>query len=312
MNERLACKLEIRIKPLLTAVGLLAVATLVVFGLTNATQTWAASQAQNTCALAPVYEVASIKLNKSANGIMYTWFKPNGFAAKGFTLRMLIGEAYGIEDNQISGAPNWLNKDLYDIEAKVGSSVADELRKLNAEQLRLQGRRMLKALLAERFKLTLHREAKELPVYALVIAKNGPKLQEAKPGDTYPNGLKGFDGGGGAGMLLLEEGRLVGQGVPVEFLARHLSEQLHRKVLDKTGLKGNYDFTLRWTPDESQSQMFEGAEGGQQRSENTPSPESSGPSIATAIREQLGLKLESQKGSAEVLVIDHVERPSEN
>ena len=94
---------------------------------------------------------------------------------------------------------------------------------------------------------------KELPVYALVVAKNGPKLQEAKPGDTYPNGIKGPDGRalGHGGMMRMGPGQLTGQGVPMTFLVQQLSQQLGRTVLDQTGLKGNYDFTLKWTPDQS-------------------------------------------------------------
>ncbi len=166
--------------------------------------------------------------------------------------------------------------------------------------------------------MTVHRETKELPVYALVIAKNGPKLHEAKPGDTYANGIKGPDGGPtGTGIMRVKMGaggtsELVGQGLPIESLVRLLSGQLHRTVLDKTGMKGIYDIMLQWTPDESHGAMFKGAEGGQLGTDSAPSPESSGPSIFTAIQEQLGLKLESQKGPVEILVIDHVERPSEN
>ena len=107
-------------------------------------------------------------------------------------------------------------------------------------------------------------------------------------------------------------GELNGQGLPVGSLVRLLTQQLGRTVLDKTGLTGKYDFTLQWTPDESQAPMFKGTAGSQPGTSSTTPPESSGPSIFTAIQEQLGLKLESQKGPVEILVIDHVEKPSEN
>jgi len=174
---------------------------------------------------------------------------------------------------------------------------------------------MLQELLADRFNLPLHRETKGFPVYGLVIAQSGPKLHKSKPGDTYSNGAKGPDGlplGPGPHVMRFTGGQLICQGVPVAFLARELSRQLRGTVLDKTGLNGNYDFTLQWTPDESEARMFRGTEDGQQGTENTPSLESSGPSIFTAIQEQLGLKLESQNGPVDVLVIDHVEKPSEN
>ena len=219
--------------------------------------------------------------------------------ATGVTLHGLIREAYGVEDDQISGAPNWLNSERYDIEAKADKSVADELQKLSFDQRLVEYRRMLQALLADRFQLTLHRETKELPVYALIIAKKGPKLQETHPGDNDPTGMT------------FGRGLLKGEGVPIALLVRHLSQQrLGRPVLDKSGLTGKYDFTLQWTPEENRAPMFKGTRDGGQGPDSP--PDSSGPSIFTAIQEQLGLRLESQKGPVEVLVIDHVERPSEN
>jgi uncharacterized protein (TIGR03435 family) len=124
--------------------------------------------------------------------------------------------------------------------------------------------------------------------------------------------MKGPDGVGRAGMMNMGPGQLTGQGLPMESLARLLSQQLGRTVLDQTGLKGNYDFTIQWTPDQSQPAMLKGPEGGKPATDNAPPPESSGLSLFTAIQEQLGLKLESRKGPVEFLVIDHVEKPSEN
>ncbi len=293
---------------------LLAVATPAVFGLLHATQTRAATQAQNTAAIAPEFEVASIKPNKYSGRMLgFGWFSPRRFTATGATLQSLIREAFGVEDDQLSGVPHWLDTERYDVDAKIDSSLADELQKLTFDQRMVEDQRMLQALLVDRFKLTLHRETKELPLYALVIAKNGPKLQEAKTGDIYPDGIKGLDGRGGPNRLRIGRGLIIGQGVSIALLVRMLSrQQLGHSVLDKTGLKGKYDFKLQWTPDEGQTRMFKGAEASQQRTDNAPLPESSGPSIFTAIQEQLGLKLESQKGPVEILVIDHVEKPSEN
>jgi len=277
------------------------------------------SQAQNTAATASAYEVGSIKRNKSDNGLFMMMFEQNGFIATNVTLRMLIRAAYGVEDGRIFGEPNWLNSEKYDIEAKMDSSVTDGLQKISEDQRRVEKRRMLQALLADRFKLMLHRESKQLGMYALVIAKNGPKLQEAKPGDAYPQGMKDDGRPLGAGVFRLGRyaggrGELVGQGLPMATLVRLLSEKiLNRGVLDNTGLTGSYDFTLQWTiADESQGPMFKGAEDDQQGTGSTTPLESSGPSFFAAIQEQLGLKLESQKGPGQVLVIDHVEKPSEN
>jgi bla regulator protein blaR1 len=314
MTQGVAPRLDFRRKLLLGSTGLAAVVLPVVFGFLQATETKIDAQIQNTNANVPVYEVASIKPNKSANNMVRLMSTPNGLDATNVTLQMLVKVAYGVEDNQISGGPSWFNSDHYDINAKMDSGAADALHKLNEDQGRLVRQHMLQALLGDRFKLTVRHETKELSVYALIAAKSGPKLHEAKPGDTYPNGIKGLDGVavGRPGFMLRGRGWITGQGLPMTALAELLTEQLGRPVVDKTGLTGIYDFKLQWTPDESQGVMFRGAEPGPQTPTSTSSPDSSGPSVFTAIQEQLGLRLESQKGSGEVLVIDHVEKPSEN
>jgi uncharacterized protein (TIGR03435 family) len=148
-------------------------------------------------------------------------------------------------------------------------------------------------------------------MYALVVAKNGPKFQEAKVDATYPNGIKGPDGVARGGMMRMSSGELTAQGIPIANLVGTLSRQLGRKVVDKTGLTGNYDFTLHWTPDPGEAQPFKGPVGGPP-GVDTAAPSDSGPSIFAALQEQLGLKLESQKGPVEIIVVDHVEKPSEN
>jgi bla regulator protein BlaR1 len=308
MTQGFAHKLTLGRKILLATIGLAVIVLPIAFGLLNAIPSRAQSQAQDTKPAAHVYEVASIKPNKSGDNMTRMMIKPDGLSVTGATLDMLIQNAYGVRYFQISGSPSWFKSERYDIEAKMDSSVVEELRKLGDDQREAETRRMLQALLADRFQLKLHSDTKELPVYALVVAKNGPKLQVARPGDTYPNGLKGPDGGGGAGMMFIEGdgGPVRGQGIPIANLVHLLSQQLGRTVLDKTGLTGKYDFTLKWTPDESQGPP------GPPGMDTAPPPDSLGPSIFTAIQEQLGLKLESQKGAVEILVIDHAERPSEN
>jgi len=316
ITGQVARELDFGRKLLLSATGLLAVAAPIVFGAICRTPPRAQSQAQSTSQNALVYEVASIKPNKSGQNMVSLRMAPDGLSGTNVTLHMLMKNAYGVEDNQIEGAPSWFTSERYDIEAKMDSAAADELRKLNEEERKLQRQRMLQALLADRLKLSIHRETKELPTYALVVAKNGPKLHEAKPGDADPNGSKGPDGRGRQGIWMQMGGGgmmdLTVQGQPLASLARLLTGQLHRTVVDNTGLKGNYDFKLQWTRDESQGAMFKGPELGPSGGASPPPPDSSGPSIFTAIQEQLGLKLESQKGPVEILVVDHVERPSEN
>ena len=313
MEQGLEAKLCLGRKLALAAVGIAAVAASLSFGLLNAPRVRAQST-QTTAASLPSFEVASIKPNRSGDMRIGIRFQPGRFTTTGATVKQLIGLAYNVRDFQVSGGPSWISSDKYDIDAKEPDALAEELAKLPPDQRREKMGLLIQSLLADRFKLKVSHGARDLPEYALVVAKNGPKLQEAKPGDTYPNGFKGPDGRalGHGGMMRMGPGQLTGQAVPMTFLVQQLSQQLGRTVLDQTGLKGNYDFTLKWTPDQSSVPMFQGPPGGGPGPDNAPPPESSGPSIFTAVQEQLGLKLESTKGPVDILVIDHVEKPSEN
>jgi uncharacterized protein (TIGR03435 family) len=320
-TEPIARKLDYSRKLLLMAAVSVAFAAPSVFAQANASQSGTASSAPQataesraaTTTAAFEYEVASIKPNKSGANMVRFMGTPDGFSATGITLQMLVGNAYGVQNFQISGAPSWLGSERYDLDAKMDSDTAAALKKLDQEQGRLARSRMLQKLLADRCKLTVHKETKDMPVYALVVAKNGPKLQEAKPGDTYPNGFKGPDGVGHPGTMRMGRGQLTAQAISTDALVHLLSQQLGRTVVDKTGLTGKYDFTLQWTPDENQGGALRAPEGGgPSPADGAAPPESSGPSIFTALQEQLGLKLESQKGAVETIVIDHVEKPSEN
>ncbi len=308
MTKSIACKLDFSRKLLLSLAAFVAVAVPIVFGLLNATPSRAQSQDQNTSAIPPAYENISIKSSpinpdNSVRPMVSILSGPDGFKTTNFTLHALTGRAYGLEDDQISGGPSWVNSERYDIEAKIDKSVADDLQK-SPDQSFLERKRMLQALLTDRFKLTIHRETKELPVYELIIVNSGSKLQEAKPGETYPNGIKDPRGRATAGLIKMGSGEITGQGVPITSLVRQLTLPLGRIVVDRTGLTGTYDFTIKWLPVESQA-----ATGGQQ---GTPSPEGSESPIFTAIQDQLGLKLESQTAPVEVLVIDHAEQPTQN
>lgn len=310
MTEHGARKLDFSRKLLLATAAALTLTVPVFFGLLNATRVRAQSPAQSAPGAKFEYEVTSIKANKSGEGITKFFYSPDGLDATNVSLRMLIQHAYGIEEQQLAGAPSWLDSERYDVNAKMDPSVADQLRKLDPEEGRTARQKMLQSLLADRLKLVIHRDSKELPIYALAVAKNGPKLQEAKPGDTYPNGIKGPNGVGAAGMMRMGYGELTAQGVPIISMVRSLTMQLHRTVIDQTGLTGKYDFSLHWTPDDGALSVKDGA--GSLPAGSSAASDSSGPSIFTAIQEQLGLKLESKKGPVEIVVIDHVERPSPN
>ena len=173
--------------------------------------------------------------------------------------------AYDVRDFQISGGPSWIKSEMYTIDAKESDSLAEEMQKLPFDKRLEIGGLLVQSLLADRFKLKVHRETRMLPVYALVVAKNGPRLHEAKPGETYPNGMKGPDGRAGAGAIgeqsISERDRaILGQGITIAPLVPYLSRELERTVLDQTGLKGKYDIRLEWNPDQSTAGMARGPE----------------------------------------------------
>jgi uncharacterized protein (TIGR03435 family) len=283
---------------------------------TAVVQSPATADAQSPPSAVPTtasFEVASIKPNHSGDRRFFVSWQPGRFNATGMTLKFLITMAYDVKDFQVSGGPGWVNAERYDIDAKEPDAIAQELEKLPREQRSTLADSMLQSLLADRFQLKLTRGTKELPAYALVVAKNGPKLQEAKPVDT-PTDAPSAPGGHPHGpMMRMGRGELNGQGVGLGFLASVLSQQLGRQVLDQTGLKGNYDLALKWTPDQGEGMMMGGPPpGGGPPPDGAPPPDASGPSIFTALQEQLGLRLEATKAPADVLTIDHVEKPSEN
>ena len=229
----------------------------------------------------PTYEVVSVRPSKSVDGMQIS-LEPNGLSAGSTTLFRLIFNAYHIRpSDDIPGLPAWAKTAEFDVEAKMDDDLAAALKKLSSEEAQKKRALMLRALLADRFKLRVHYETRERPIYSLLIAKGGPKLKEATGVD---------DGGGswwGRGNIKIQRG-------PIESLAFCLSDVLGREVKDNTGLHGRYDVQLNWTPDERQGEG------------------EAGPTIFTALREQLGLKLVPAKGPVEVLVVDHAEKPSEN
>jgi uncharacterized protein (TIGR03435 family) len=260
--------------------------------------------ADDTAATAPIYAVASIRPVQGGDSSQQVTFRytPDGMIAKNMTLQLLIRTAYGVYDSQIVGAPNWLDATEYDIEAKTDDSEAETLQRLGVAEAKLERQHMLQALLADRFKLIVHHESREGPLFVLVVARDGPKFQRSGP-----------DTDGSAGPKLVEgNGKLIFHDAPIAPLVTMLSQQLGRIVLDKTGLKGKYDFALQWTPDEFDLPASDGIASSQQGNEGASSAVSTGGSIFTALQEDLGLKLESTKGPVDVIVIDHVEEPSEN
>jgi uncharacterized protein (TIGR03435 family) len=244
----------------------------------------------------PTFDVASIRENTTHdqhthNSIYNTWSNSR-FTATNLPLKMLLQWTFDIPESRIYGAPAWLDSTTYDIEAKSDPSVDEQLASMEPGQARSQKMAMLQALLAQRFQLVTHTETRDLPVFDLVLAKGGPKF---KPSDA--NGTT-ISQSGGSGIHRIH---VQGSDNTVELLARELAQAAGRIVIDKTGLAGRYDLTLRWTPDDAPPPLLNGAP--------DPNPP---PGLFTAIQEQLGLRLEPGKGPVPILVIDHIEHPSEN
>ena len=275
------------------------------------------AQSPQPPAAAPAFEVASIKPNNSGDGRVMMQNQPGRYIATNVSLRLLIRNAYQLQDFQITGGPGWLGSDRFDINAKV----PDEFRAMappapgsGPGPLAL----MIRALLAERFKLVVHNETKEAPIYALILARSDGKLgPQLKKSETDCNAV--FAAGRGRGGPLpppgppqpdermpcgirIGPGNMAVGGAPLSQAANSLGMFAGRVVLDRTGLTGDYDFDLTWTPDQMP-----------QRPPGAPDlpVDPNGPSLFTAVQEQLGLKLDSQRGPVEMLVVDRAEKPVE-
>jgi uncharacterized protein (TIGR03435 family) len=250
----------------------------------------------------------------SGNGVIQTRiiYSPNGMVAKNQTLLELIKLAYGVQASQISGGPDWMATARFNVEVKLDDSLVAELKKLTPDQHKMEHDLMFQNLLADHFKLALHRESRLLPGYALVIAKNGPKVQPAKPGDTYPNGIKGPDGSpGGPHRFAFGTDEFVAQALPMSFIAERLAGHLNKPVVDRTGLTGDYDFTLKFAPSgETATQSNE--PGAKTATMPVSSMSAHNAALVAAVEGQLGLKLDPQTIPLPVLVIDRAEKPAAN
>ncbi len=243
--------------------------------------------AQKALAASPVFEVSAVRVNRSGDSESRSNFKNGRFTATNVLLKNVMEySAFGIPEARIVGGPSWLGSARFDIEAKLDAEVARQLDKLGSEQRQAEIHAAVQQLLADRFRLVFHWETREMPVYALMVAKKGPLLREAaKPNSGTSSG----------------DGELTAHGITMDDLARTLTQELSRElgrvVVDRTGMTRKYDLTLKWTPE---SVTDSGVPG------DAPL------SIFTAMQEQLGLKLESSKGPVQVLVIDNLQMPAEN
>jgi bla regulator protein BlaR1 len=279
MMNRSACDLNFRRRLLLAAAGFTAVVLPLAVGAFHIPPVHAQQPA------GPLeFDVASVKPSNpnSTNGMVVS--APGGrLHVVNATLKDLIETAYDVRSLQIEGGPRWADASKYDVDATPGTPPQGAtLPPTGWTNVRFE----VQALLKDRFQLQLHRETRTAPIYSLAIAKGGIKLSATH------SPQKGINAG---------QGTMLGEAASMTQLAYKLSRLLQRPVVNNTGLEGNFDFKLEWTPDLGPS-----APDGQ------PVDSSGGPSIFSALQEQLGLRLEATKGPVDVLVIDHVDRPSEN
>jgi len=232
---------------------------------------------------APTYEVVSVKPSQPGCGGMSIGAPPGRFSARCITVWGLLFNAYEVQSlhDLPPGLPGWADSAVFDVEAKAGDDTVAAMQKLSGAEREEMRQRMLQALLADRFKLRVHYETRIQPIEQLVIAKSGPRLKPWPAGQD-PRGRS------------WSSNQIAVRGGGTDQLAMCLSDELSRVVVDKTGLTGKYDIVLKWTPDNQQG---------------TPD---AGPTLVDAIQEQLGLKLEPTKGPVNALVVDHVEKPSED
>lgn len=228
----------------------------------------------------PAFEVASIKPNRSLGGMSSIHLSKGRVSMENVSLKKVMLNAYGIPDDReyMIDGPGWLATERFDIDAT-----------FPGDSPLAQVRQMMQTLLAERFKLTLHRETRQLPMYSLVISKNGLKIHPVEDGQSRTSS---------------GPGRLEATKITMQKLADLLAHSVGFPVIDSTGVQGVFDFTLQWSPDEAaRTAITDGNE----------AAGTAGPSIFTALQEQLGLRLASEKAPVEILIVDHIEKaPTEN
>lgn len=249
------------------------------------------STPQDSAAALPSFAVATVKPAK-ADELGYAWRNtPDGISFTGMPMQQILCAAFNLEDDRVIGLPAWIKDQRFDIEARVDPADLPKYKDLNYHQRYA----MIVSVLADRFSLKFHHETRVLAVFDLVVAKGGPKLTAAKPG---PDG-KVPDGGWSMG-----NGRMDATATTIESLTAGLTQQVGHTIVDKTGLTGHYDFKLHWTPDDAPP--VTGTDG------TNAGSDASAPALFTALQEQIGLKLESRKEPIDVIVVDHIDKPSPN
>ena len=243
----------------------------------------------------PVYDAVSIHPHNASDNRVDLSFHPDSFTAINITLKELLSYAYQIREDLISGLPAWADSAHFDISARVSDPDHSVLDKLTRDQMKA----VLRPVLSDRFQLQIHTEVRTLPVYDLVVTKDGPKLQKSPPPPDDPDHPTP-PGKHRRTSWQFNNGEITVTSITMSDFAVTLADQLHHTVIDKTGLTDAYDFNLKWTPDEDADKAADNG------AADRP------PDIFTALQEQLGLKLEAAKGPVTTLVVDHAEQPSPN
>jgi uncharacterized protein (TIGR03435 family) len=261
----------------------MSLSTRIVFATVRVALAFGLSGAQSQTMQAPgsAFDAASIKpAQPGARGYSIRPL-PGRVSAENVTLKLLIAEAYAVHDFQVSGGPKWIDSDRYDVEAKAAG---------DAPPSRKQLRAMLQNLLADRFGLTVRHETREMPVYLLETGKGGPRLQRAKQSQAP------------VVFRVLQRRQITAENAPLENLTEALTWLLGRPVLDRTGLRGSFDYKLEWSPDDLQLQSQEAP----------PQTDGNAPSLGGALQQQMGLKLASQRGPVDLIEVENAERPRAN
>jgi len=255
--------------------------------------TAAAMHAQTTTDAASTYDITTIKPHKPGDeGMMWRW-QGSSYDATNVTVKSLIASAYGVRDWLVFGLPTWAETNVYDVQGKVSDPDPAAIEKLTMDERRA----MLTELLRTRFNLVAHRESKAQPVYELSVMPDGAKLQ-ATP---QPAPINGEPAPKPRTHWSVQSNKLTASAMTLPVMAENLSYKLERVILDKTGLTGVYDFTLRWTPEDRLGKQTDNGTGA-----DAP------PDIFTALKEQLGLKLTATKAPVPTVVIDKITPPEPN
>ena len=300
MANLLGCKLSSVRKLLLLASGWMTIAAPITFAQAGAVPDVTASKPYVPTL---AFDVASIRESAVADSYDVSGsFAPHSSSLRvtNFDAMNLLSMAYGVRWDQISGMPNW--SAMFNIQAKSDSAADERLARLSKGQERLEQQHMLQVLLADRFKLKVRWETREGPAYDLLLSKNGSKMQETKDKPRSPDEIKAWGGQPIPPLYQRGDSRvgfdLVAHGCSMSDIVETLAGQFGHPVIDKTGLTGKYDFILR----------YHGTLLGDRKADDMDPV----PTLDTAIQDQLGLKLKPTKGPVQILVIDHIEKPSEN